>query len=281
MELTVHKGSGTSTGSDIYLNGRCKADFSDIRFTNADGTTLLDYWIENYTSSSAIIWVELDSLPASPNSARFYIYYGNQSALSASNGSNTFILFDDFSGTSLDTSKWHTFFKDGGGSIFVSNGVCTIQCNPGVWASANLYSDAQFGINTRLRAYVEVDDASAYNHDMGFKPPSEMGWTWNNIVRIVNRDAVSKKVEVEALNGGLRFNKSIDDSSTDWTTYEFYIGDKHAVLDVSPALDMSVWARAEAGDTYGVRTLKIDWIALSNYTQHGPTFDHSKSVVLR
>jgi hypothetical protein len=96
MNLIVHKGSGTSTGSDVYLNNHCKDDFSDIRFIKSDGTTQLDYWIESYTDSNAIVWIEIDAIPASPSSANFYIYYGNPSALSASNGGNTFLFFDDF-----------------------------------------------------------------------------------------------------------------------------------------------------------------------------------------
>ena len=72
MKLTVRKGSGTSTGSDVYLNNYCKDDFSDIRFTKSDGTTQLDYWVESYTSSSAVVWVELDSIPASPSDANLW-----------------------------------------------------------------------------------------------------------------------------------------------------------------------------------------------------------------
>jgi len=98
IKLTVHKGSfWFSLGSDVFTNNNCKDDFSDLRFTALDGTTPLDYWIESYTAGdSATVWVEVPSIPASPGSTSLYIYYGNPSATSASNGANTFIFFDDF-----------------------------------------------------------------------------------------------------------------------------------------------------------------------------------------
>jgi hypothetical protein len=104
--ITVHYGSGTDSGSDVYLNGKCNADFSDIRFTDSSGSTLLSYWIESYTpSDSAVVWVKLiDDISSNP--ATIYIYYGNPNATSQSNGDYVFPFFDDFTGSSLDTSKW-------------------------------------------------------------------------------------------------------------------------------------------------------------------------------
>ncbi len=79
-------------------------DGSDIRFTNSDGTTEIDFWVESWDNTdTSEIWVELpDAIPSSSTDT-IYIYYGNPSASSASNGDNTFLFFDDFSG---DLSKW-------------------------------------------------------------------------------------------------------------------------------------------------------------------------------
>lgn len=122
MKLTVHKGSGSDSGDNVYLNcsNRCRDDFSDIRFTKSDGKTKLEYWQEEYTSGDkAVFWIKFDFIPASPSSANFYIYYGNVEANSQSNGTNTFpLFFDDFSDPSLNP-KWTV---GGGGSIGVSTG---------------------------------------------------------------------------------------------------------------------------------------------------------------
>ena len=100
MKLTVHKGSGTDIGADVYLGTNVKDDFSDIRFTKNDCRTLLNYCIESYISgTSAIVWIEFDNIAASPATSTFYIFYGNPSATLLSNGTNTFDFFDDFGRT--------------------------------------------------------------------------------------------------------------------------------------------------------------------------------------
>src|SRR5574338_401119 len=74
-----------------------KIDGSDIRITNVDGISLLPFWIESWNAAStqATIWVKIPSVAASPTTTTIYLYYGNASATSASNGESTFALFDD------------------------------------------------------------------------------------------------------------------------------------------------------------------------------------------
>jgi hypothetical protein len=124
VRIRAHYGSGTDSGEHVYLNGKCRTDFGDIRFTRSDGVTLLDYWMGSKVDSDyAIFWVEVtDDL--STNSVTIYIYYGNATATTTSNGDDTFIFFDDFPGTSLDTAKWTTF---GAPTITVSNSEIDIQ----------------------------------------------------------------------------------------------------------------------------------------------------------
>ncbi len=115
VRFVVHYGSGTDSGEDVYLDGNCRADFGDVRFTNVDASVLFDYWIEEKTDGAdAVFWVEIDSLPASPGFSNVYLYYGNASAVSSSNGKATFDWFDDFSfDSSTDyeigrhTTVWH------------------------------------------------------------------------------------------------------------------------------------------------------------------------------
>ena len=61
--IKVHYGAGTDSGEDVYLNSHSRTDFGDVRFTDDDGTTLLDYWIEEKVDSDyAIIWVKLQMI---------------------------------------------------------------------------------------------------------------------------------------------------------------------------------------------------------------------------
>ena len=110
MKLTVHKATGTDIPTDIYLSTNVKDDFSDLRFTSSDGSTLLNYWIESYISAtSAIVWIKIPSIPISPCTATIYVYYNNSGASPSSNGTNTFIYFthfDDLTGWTQQTGTW-------------------------------------------------------------------------------------------------------------------------------------------------------------------------------
>jgi len=103
VKLTI----GYNSGGDFNCEGNCQTDFDDIRFTTNGGVTELDYWREEYTdSTSATFWVKVQgSLDSSRN---IYVYYGNGTATTTSSGSDTFIFFDDFPGSSIDTNKWDT-----------------------------------------------------------------------------------------------------------------------------------------------------------------------------
>jgi len=95
---------GSSSGGDFHLEGHCTDFPNDIRFTDDDGTTLLDYWIEDPTQDPITVWVEVkDSLD---NNVDIYCYYGKSGESSASDGEATFLFFDDFEGTALDLNKW-------------------------------------------------------------------------------------------------------------------------------------------------------------------------------
>jgi len=119
VRIAVHYGSGTSSGPDVYLSNHCRTDFGDVRFTRSDGSTLLDYWMESYTSSSAVFWVEVaDDL--STVAATIYVYYGKADATTASNGPATFILYEDWNGpltgwNSYNGANWAsgTYTNDG------------------------------------------------------------------------------------------------------------------------------------------------------------------------
>jgi len=121
--VKVWYGSGTDSDENVYVAGKCRTDFGDIRFTDDDGTTLLDYWMESKVDSDyAIFWVEVaDDL--STIAGTIYCYYGKADATSISNGDNTFRLFDHFDDGSLNTAKWD---EGGVGTAVESGTVLTI-----------------------------------------------------------------------------------------------------------------------------------------------------------
>ena len=66
----------------------------DIRFTDSDGN-LLAYWIESWdaVNESAKIWVKVPSIPAN-GTVVIFMYYGNPTVASASDGDATFEFYD-------------------------------------------------------------------------------------------------------------------------------------------------------------------------------------------
>lgn len=115
----------------VTYDADMQSNFNDLRFTASDGTTLLNYWIESKVNgSSATVWVQVPSVPAS-SSATIYMYFGNSTVASASSISNTFLFGDDFSG-SLDTTKWTVV----GNPVNTAGGIFTASSsNSGIWAT--------------------------------------------------------------------------------------------------------------------------------------------------
>jgi len=113
VRLKVGESSG-SAGVNFHTEGNSsdfpsdKNDSGDLRFTSSDGTTLLDFWVEQVTGTTpnriAYIWLEVaDSLETNQD---VYCYYGKSGADNVSNGENTFLFYDGFDDESLNTDKW-------------------------------------------------------------------------------------------------------------------------------------------------------------------------------
>jgi len=120
-QVQVSLGTSFAWGH-TYNNG------ADVRFTTSDGLTSIPFYIESWTpSTSASIWVRVPSVSA--GTTTIYMYYGNSSATSASNGSATFKFFDDFGQSTLDLTKWNkvgsptvSIVQDNGNNVLSSIG---------------------------------------------------------------------------------------------------------------------------------------------------------------
>jgi len=83
------------TLDDSFDFSKTNPDGSDIRFTDETGLVLIPYWIESWdaTAQQAMIWVKMPSIPTSGATA--FLYFGNPSATTMSDGIATFKIFDD------------------------------------------------------------------------------------------------------------------------------------------------------------------------------------------
>ena len=145
VPFVVHRTTGTDNGRDVYLGTDVQSDFRDIRFTTTDNT-LLPYWIESVTTDSALVWVKVSSIPST--GTQLYLYYGNETAPSLSDGDATFLFFDDFPGTALDTSKWTVVSSNG---ISVADGLYRVSYASGSSTYGIIRSKPSLGPNIALR----------------------------------------------------------------------------------------------------------------------------------
>ena len=116
-----------------------KPDFSDIRFTTIDNT-VLSYWIQETGANYAIVWVKIPSI--STTGTQLYLYYGNPGTESLSNGETTFLFFDQFDGSTVNTTRWAK-----SGDVTVSNSIATLNT-----VNEKLFSIPTFGSNTAMHA---------------------------------------------------------------------------------------------------------------------------------
>ncbi len=286
MKLTVYKGSGTDSPGVVYLGGNVRDDFGDLRFTKSDGVTLLDYWIESYTSGvSAVVWVEVDSIPASPNTADIYIYYSNPSATSASSGAATFAFFDDFNaGTSPDTNKWTVTNTGGTGSATVTNGYLDLYHAPGgnnerVNGKTNFSANVAFESRAKhviwywnwplivstgylqTNDYLSLGDISVYTYTKNGAKSGGTG-TWNNDMTTTSGPSGTWiKYKIERLSNSAKYYKNDVLGSTLSSN----------IPSVSLPMGLIVDTGIPYNDPNGAE-MYVDWVLVRKFVSPEPTW---------
>src|SRR3989344_7332969 len=106
--LTNYEAKVTLSSSNFDFT-KAQSSGQDIRFTDNDGTTLLNHWIEAYDNGgqTATVYVQVPSLSAS-STRTIYVYYGNSSTATTSNIKNTFnsyIYSSEWSQGTVDSTQ--------------------------------------------------------------------------------------------------------------------------------------------------------------------------------
>lgn len=205
----------------VYLNAHCRSDFGDLRFTDDDGVTLLDYWMETKVDGEyAVFWVKVaDDLSINP--ATIYIYYGNPSATTSSNGESTFLLFDDFLGTTYDSDKWQLI---GSPAIAVGNGTLQLQRSSysGSWSVHGLRSKTFIMDEKRLIAKIKCNafsGATAVRVDLDYY---SVGQTNKAHFEVVGARNIYIECDGRNIGGSSSPVVMVRDASSD-TYYTFYL----------------------------------------------------------
>jgi len=271
IHLDLFYGSGSDSGNDIYLNSHTQTDFDDVRFYN--GVTELDYWIQSYVAStSAQFWVELDSIPASPNTVDIVLYYGNVTCNDAANGFETFQFFDNFNDNSFNTTKWQVqagiaYAESGGTLNYWNDGTRTLI-------------DAKIGSvleNIQYHTSAKHVDQTAGSpnhlklHQVGAVTNFETAKMWfgganNYYARTANEGATTTS---GALSGTAIDAYGHYYLTWDSTNIKFYADD---VLEYTSATNLpdealvaAFWAGSTVEKTYN------DWVFIGKWTTNEPT----------
>jgi len=244
---------------------KANADGRDIRFTADDGETLLSYYIEKWddVNEEAIIWVKVPSIPAN-GSVTIYMYYGNPSAVSESDGEAVFEFFDDFEGTSLDTNKW----TNNGATLTFGSGYVNIAGGNIISSTTYLYPVA---LRTRFRMNEGGAGTTGNSKIIGFRTSAgdkSAAYWWSSgsdtYYAGAKNEGASTNVEVSELNAWVTGEIVWPDT----TKVDFYLDD---VLEATITTNVPDEAIPIQLYSDGQGSLDVDFVAIRKYAEQEPT----------
>lgn len=271
----------------------------DFRFTDDDGITELDFWVQNVVGSNgtavAHVWVQVnDDLGSNQD---IYIYYGNGGASNASNGANTFELFDSFDDGTIDLSKWSTVCNSGcqhvGGTTSSSmseSGGLLRQLDAAVGGSqsavnaSTTQTDGSAGRAVRAR-FNRADTGTFANNNLGFNTTylTPMGTTTpavgnnNNQNQVYCNGANFTQVQLQAsdlVNGTYYMYEARRESTTEiecalYSTDNALLGTEANNVALSPSISETEWPLIRSADGFDQQT---DWVFVRKFKETEPVF---------
>jgi hypothetical protein len=280
--VSIHENSSTNLTNyavkvSVDFKPEMRSDFSDIRFTDADGKTLLPYWIESYIpNASAVVWIKVPAIPAGKTKSA-YMYYKSSTTTSASNGSAVFDFFDDFLGSSLDTDKWNTV-TSGGGTYAVNKGLLDLFCLGEPRFVKLTEKAAQSSQYYRVRSKLSVDVLdSTIGYDNSLRIGHDLKYRWN--LKGSNNAKHHEGLE-EAVTWEDEYGRNI--SLNQWYIFDIYWDGAYLRSEVDDTeytwarqttpmgLNAEIWCAAGNPAGSGVSG-HVDWILVRGYANPEPT----------
>jgi hypothetical protein len=277
VQIIVVNGSVADSGNVVYINSKTRADFGDVRFTDDDGVTLLDCWMETLnTGINATFWVEVADDLSSANRT-IYVYYGKADATypylasDTKQGEATFLFFDHFPCSAIDTFKWGNGTAD---ATVASSIMRHINASSGYsW----LRTLASFGPAVRYRAYGQTYQVGgiSYNHLFGFLHVDSV-----NIASIMYWSFDVNWTKYASKTGGATVANMTQVADLNWHIFQvFYVSsasckyeiDSNAVEEITT--NVSSIALPVCSVVYsapGTAIDKYDWTFVSKYVSPEP-----------
>jgi len=278
----------------------------DIRFTwynsTANEEVEIPYWFEKVVSSSYFeTWVKAPEIPAN-DYATIYVYYGNTTPVtSESNADEVFNLYDDFLGTSLNTSKWETHQITGsGGSATVNDGILVVYSGQGTSSDEFIVnSTTQFSRPLIVEMRVRTENWGGTGSAGYYK---EAGWglsvnSRGGTVYLRDFDGVGgwgfgvgedgRSLVLRDTDGNAEASSDITAINPDnWNTYRFVWksdgsvcveippGTQRACLSTYPftGTDAVHFDAEHWGSTSYWQKVDVDWVRVRKYSDPEPTY---------
>ena len=253
----------------LYYPGM-RYDFRDIRFTTVNGAAI-PYFIESATNfSSAFIWLKL---PA--NTSIILLYYGNGTIASASDAASVFDLWDDFLGTSLNTSVWTV----GGSGGTVSASILTLQHSS---LSGYIESKTLYAPNSLVE--MRIAHQSGQRGPFGFRSTStQKAAAWQGAAGSLLTD------HRFAHNGssGDWDNDGVNRSGSAYNVYgvahiaagpRYYVNYSYRG-EITTTIPGAVNLPVQIYSYYGEGYIKADWVRVRKYSASVPTISVGRKYI--
>lgn len=169
------------------------------------------------------------------------MYYGNPNAKPQSNGDNTFLFFDNFTGSSLDLSKW-SIDQDQYSQISITSGILNLQQNepdPGLQYTLIGFQNMTFthgipyGFPNRTGVYLNNRDlrtwdvTGQYSDTPDIIPKAswitgEIQWINHSLVKFVDNNistSLTQNIPLNNLSIGVAVEGIINGPGTGWATF--------------------------------------------------------------
>jgi len=287
-EVTVTEQAGVDlTDYQVLLKVTNDPDFFDtfkgdhkyLEIYDEDQSTLLNFWVEEWdtVNKNARIWIKVPSIPAN-GTRKLYLRYNGSRTESLSNGDATFILFDHFEGTSLDSSKWRVGNPD---AVSVSDSVLTIGPGAGdlnMYVVQNSDNYPAVGPGHAMRIRLKFGKLDVYSY-AGFWDIANPGADYTAQVLV--------HAYYSYIVGDPDKHTSYSDVGlpTDWAVYDlcwrsgeakFYCdGELKATLtDYVPSVNLGAYARPYTSDASNY--IYIDYLFIRKYVSPEPSVSYSK-----
>jgi len=243
----------------------------------------LPHWIENWDTQNgqAKVWVKVPKIPAN-SSVDLYIYYGNPSAESESDGEAVFEFFDDFEGSSLDMSKWDIYNSP---QISISNSILTISgTHSGTTSPEMIKSKAVFGEDYILEARVNQDFTGGNHGGIGFAEGN--GYTYppsTNVAMYTDESISNDKIDFVTEDGANRNVYPAGTYTGGWTTFVLKRSSSSVYFKFSNyewtstqylpqgSLPIHIGGYQTSMERSFPFTIQVDWVRVRKYAGQEPT----------